>query len=240
MCLNTFLFASWAVPCQINKCCCKSRSKYNHKLIPHDINFKPYRDNKSAKMKIIHDYIKLRDGTYTTNKTHGFCAWIQLFWSKFWFIILLILTFPLYFIALSLALIIQSILQIYHIIRGFILLYCCCNFLCFKEYNYYGPSIQKIDNWSFMTIKASEVETRRFDFYKIPAYIRSLVTQVYLRICQYLSGLFTAKLMSDDMIIYWVHLWSTTFSKFVYEYDPITNKPIRIKGIIHSFRLRLV
>ena len=95
--------------------------------------------------------------------------------------------------------------------------------------------MQRVDEWSFMTTVSSEVEARRFNFYRLPLYFVSVSLNLYWRYSQYLAGLFTANLMSDDLIVYFVHLWSTTFCRFVYDLDPFTKRPLRIKGIVDDY-----
>ena len=38
--------------------------------------------------------------------------------------------------------------------------------------------------------------------------------------------------MSDDMVVFMVHLWGSTFTHFVYEHDAETDEPVRVVGIV--------
>ena len=238
MCVSKFQFAIWEIPFQLSKCCrCmdnnKDREDYNYYPIPH---FKPYGDNEAAKLKIINDYLKLSKGTFITNRNSGCCNIMIAMYRKyicvtFWLILLL----PFHILAVSLSFIGWFLYAFYLMLRGFILFHCCCNCLCCRQHRYRPANVNKIDGYSYFTLKESEIELRRFQIYKFPIYLYCLLKQIYLRLCQYLSGLFTARLISDEMIIYWTHLATTTNSKFVYAYDPKTNKPIRIKGIIDDY-----
>ena len=120
--------------------------------------------------------------------------------------------------------------------------YCCrkgkiFGIKCCKERKYDATTIKRMDHYTFMTDKLSNDDDRRFICYKQPIYIFQIIYFYWICVSKYLSGLFTAKLISNDMVIYWIHLWSTINSKFVYEYDQKTNEPSRIKGIIDDYSM---
>ena len=104
-------------------------------------------------------------------------------------------------------------------------------YVCCKSYIFDGSILQKIDHFGYMTVTASEIELKRFTFYRELNYVRMLF-DAWLSYCRYFAGLLEARLMSDDMVVYMVHLWGSTFTHFVYEYDGETDEPVRVIGIV--------
>ena len=205
--------------------------------VHYGLHFKPFGHNKIAKVNLIRHYLQLKAGTHITNPLwrNDCCGWTAYFLRRVLLVFWLIALSPLLLVPLVLWLLIYCSMQIYRIVHGFVVLYCCCNMLCLSEYEYHSNTMQRVDDWSFITTVSSEVEERRFNFYRLPLYFVSVLGNMYYRYARYLAGLFRARLMSDDMIVYFVHLWSTVHAQFVYEVHPFTKQKVRIKGIIDDY-----
>ena len=74
-----------------------------------------------------------------------------------------------------------------------------------------------LDEYSQLSSVPSVEEQRRFDLYIKPVVVFNVSTRYYWSLCRYLAGFFEANLIEDELIMYWVHLCSTTKSHFVYD-----------------------
>lgn len=95
--------------------------------------------------------------------------------------------------------------------------------------------VQRIDEWSFVTLRGSSVERQRFNFYRRPRWWLKLVTSCADSYARYFAGLLEARLWTDDMVVLFVHLWSYMYVRFVYAYDEETYRPNRVRGIIDDY-----
>eukprot|EP01084_Bolivina_argentea_P261241 441396_1 len=219
----------WCIPCQINKLCCHSLT-FKCNTQKHDINFKPYEDNhniNSDTQTLIDDYRKLSIGKSLTNQ--NCCDIFIAFWRTILMLLFMILFFPFMVITMITFFICFYIISLYKILHYFIVS------ICFKNYQHTEMTVEKLNNWISVTSQASHIQKLRLYLYKMPMYYKAIIFGTYKNICKYLAGLYCVKLIPDDMIIYYVHLCSITDSKFIYEYDIHTNKPIRIKGILNDY-----
>ena len=212
----------WAIPCQWNKCCrCYScYSIHRPDVSASDIHFKLYANDPAAIDRMVFVYNQLTDGLYFKPRRRSCLQCIIHILRPLIFVLLLILFSPLVLLALILALIKTAMKQTARIAYGLCLMNCKCT-RKMDEYLYPESNtiIDKFDRHSFFSTDASTQETRRFHLYIMPIAMISVIGCIYWNWCRYLAGLHEAKLVEDDVIIYWLHLWGTVKSHFVYQYD---------------------
>eukprot|EP01084_Bolivina_argentea_P081281 147193_1 len=248
---TTCLCTMWAVPWQCGKLvkCCMKKSEYKCEFIGDDacLQVKLYKNEKHNVRKLIDHYAELRNnnnnprlgkGIFVTPKLNCPC---KIFDSVLHliriilFVLYMILLFPLVAVSALVYFIYFIFAALYAMLHGFIVLYFSCNCWCLSEYKWVGNKTYLATNYSYMIEEPSAVEIKRFLFYKQTGFFLSLLWAVYYEYCLYFAGLKVAQLITDENVVYYVHLWPTTYSKFVYEYDKITNKPVRIKGFIDDY-----
>ena len=199
--------ADWTIPIECSKCCwCRRKPNID----PIHFNF-DFSLPALSKQKVIRDYKRLTYNAYATRKDRSCWACVKCAYQKIMFIFYLILLSPLLIILLAIAFAMYIFAVVYVIIKSVII-------RCYgSKYDAPLSIMKKGDDWTYFSVLAAETEEMRMMCYKMPLYIFPWIWLYCSRHAEYLSGHYSARLISDDVIIYFVHLWSTMTSKFVYD-----------------------
>jgi len=237
MCLKCI---DWALPCQFSKCCCL-RQRFKRPIKPSDVKlkFKPYANDADRRNEMIGEYLRLSEsrnifdcgqgmqgpsGHIGAQRFTGKCWTILVWlWQHFLLCVFWVLFLPPVLIALIGGGLYFLCSAIYQTLIG-----------CVSQ-SWSESEVQRVDDWSFVTLRGSSVERQRFNFYRRPRWWLKMVIACYTSYCRYFAGLLAARLWTDDMVVLFVHLWSYMYVRFVYAYDEETYRPIRVRGIIDDY-----